>query len=760
FFFQYSSFLVIQRPSKKTGFCFKIWHPLEKSIWAQKGPNNEQFGAITFPLPMNYLICRASDDTAGRCWIDALELTMKCSKLLKKPYSTSLQNDDLILNSQITSSPSTTAGDGVFLNTSFSDNDFESSRLATKEEDDRMSDASVDISKASRSGSSHSDSSQDLLYEDDNETPYVAAPPEEMGELGNAAQTEEVAEENKSLIMHLLKQVRPGMDLSKVVLPTFILEPRSFLEKLSDYYHHCDILEEAVNSPDPLIRMKTIIKFYLSGFYKKPKGLKKPYNPVLGEVYRCFFHHTKADSKTFYLAEQLRFSNEMLLLLLLALPVINAEPIPRPCGTMRSFFSTESRIVGGETASEYAWPWQVYLTLNGMFICGGTLIDRQHVITSAHCIAKPVNNASDLFVRVGAQNMVREGYYAGKNYRISKKFIHENYSIPEYGYDIAILRLNYTVDISDTVNFVCLPTSSNFNVSMYQPVVITGFGLTSEGGYLPYRLQQGVIQVLPTCSLAYPWFNSATQICAGLLGGGRDTCQGDSGGPLVYKPRKSDQWIILWQRVTAAIKQNDQVSATEEKTIIEDEQRKQIKQRKATSTEWHPRLFNIDPNSKEWIYTYSDARPWDAHNDISTFENNFIICTRTRHRAQNMNHTNKSSSRNNSIINPVGRSSALTRGPSPSLNNIRDDEAQYLAPNINNQASLLLNSSDDVTSTLKRMDTTLSRISQRLDMCEKDLHYLKSNRKTHEHNQVNSFSSYIQLILIIIVAIILKYIFH
>ncbi len=46
--------------------------------------------------------------------------------------------------------------------------------------------------------------------------------------------------------MHLLKQVRPGMDLSKVVLPTFILEPRSLLEKLSDYYYHCDILEEYV----------------------------------------------------------------------------------------------------------------------------------------------------------------------------------------------------------------------------------------------------------------------------------------------------------------------------------------------------------------------------------------------------------------------------------------------------------------------------------------------------------------------------------
>ena len=39
-------------------------------------------------------------------------------------------------------------------------------------------------------------------------------------------------------------QVRPGMDLSRVVLPTFILEPRSFLEKLADYYYHADFLTE------------------------------------------------------------------------------------------------------------------------------------------------------------------------------------------------------------------------------------------------------------------------------------------------------------------------------------------------------------------------------------------------------------------------------------------------------------------------------------------------------------------------------------
>ena len=42
----------------------------------------------------------------------------------------------------------------------------------------------------------------------------------------------------------MLLQVRPGMDLSTVVLPTFILEPRSFLDKLSDFYYHSDLLTQ------------------------------------------------------------------------------------------------------------------------------------------------------------------------------------------------------------------------------------------------------------------------------------------------------------------------------------------------------------------------------------------------------------------------------------------------------------------------------------------------------------------------------------
>jgi hypothetical protein len=61
----------------------------------------------------------------------------------------------------------------------------------------------------------------------------------------------------------------------------------------------------AVKEDEPFNRMKSVVKWYLSGFYKKPKGLKKPYNPILGETFRCYWEHPNG-TKTFYIAEQVR----------------------------------------------------------------------------------------------------------------------------------------------------------------------------------------------------------------------------------------------------------------------------------------------------------------------------------------------------------------------------------------------------------------------------------------------------------------------
>ncbi|NXH19876.1 OSBL8 protein, partial [Bucco capensis] len=188
----------------------------------------------------------------------------------------------------------------------FKDQDMYSDK-SDKENDHEESD-NDGLGKSEESDSDTSERQDDSYVDpepiDIKETTYLEQSPEELGEAGEASQTEVVSEENKSLIWTLLKQVRPGMDLSKVVLPTFILEPRSFLDKLSDYYYHADFLSEAALEENAYNRMKKVVKWYLSGFYKKPKGLKKPYNPILGETFRCMWIHPRTNSKTFYIAEQ------------------------------------------------------------------------------------------------------------------------------------------------------------------------------------------------------------------------------------------------------------------------------------------------------------------------------------------------------------------------------------------------------------------------------------------------------------------------
>ncbi|XP_007552734.1 PREDICTED: oxysterol-binding protein-related protein 9 isoform X1 [Poecilia mexicana] len=99
----------------------------------------------------------------------------------------------------------------------------------------------------------------------------------------------ESVEEHKSVIMHLLSQVRLGMDLTKVVLPTFILERRSLLEMYADFFAHPDLFVSIADQPEPRERMVQVVKWYLSAFHagRNDSVAKKPYNPILGEVFFC-----------------------------------------------------------------------------------------------------------------------------------------------------------------------------------------------------------------------------------------------------------------------------------------------------------------------------------------------------------------------------------------------------------------------------------------------------------------------------------------
>ncbi|XP_006636415.2 oxysterol-binding protein-related protein 11 [Lepisosteus oculatus] len=96
-------------------------------------------------------------------------------------------------------------------------------------------------------------------------------------------------EEQRSVILHLLSQLKLGMDLTRVVLPTFILEKRSLLEMYADFMSHPDLFLAISDGRSPEERMVRFVEYYLTSFHEGRKGAiaKKPYNPIIGETFHC-----------------------------------------------------------------------------------------------------------------------------------------------------------------------------------------------------------------------------------------------------------------------------------------------------------------------------------------------------------------------------------------------------------------------------------------------------------------------------------------
>lgn len=106
-----------------------------------------------------------------------------------------------------------------------------------------------------------------------------------------------------AIIQSMIKQMRNGTPIYRVQLPIFLQEPRSLLERYGDFCSHADLITCVSDAPNPELRFLAVVKFYLSGWHARPKELRNPFNPILGEVFKCHYEH--ADSTTQYIAEQI-----------------------------------------------------------------------------------------------------------------------------------------------------------------------------------------------------------------------------------------------------------------------------------------------------------------------------------------------------------------------------------------------------------------------------------------------------------------------
>uniref|UniRef100_A0A8B9TKN5 Peptidase S1 domain-containing protein n=1 Tax=Anas platyrhynchos TaxID=8839 RepID=A0A8B9TKN5_ANAPL len=196
------------------------------------------------------------------------------------------------------------------------------------------------------------------------------------------------------------------------------------------------------------------------------------------------------------------------------------------------------RVLGGRPAAIEWWPWQVSLQYRTEHICGGSVIEPGWILTAAHCFK---NNPVIPNWRVKAGSDLLSG---SVTLAVEKVFLAEVTPPSPKDNDIALVKLQSPLQVSDRIKPICLPYFDEELVPGTS-LWVTGWGYTKEHGKLSETLQQAEVKLVDTtsCNLAaYHGEVTEKMLCAGVPQGGVDTCQGDSGGPLMYLGR---HWQVV-----------------------------------------------------------------------------------------------------------------------------------------------------------------------------------------------------------------------
>ncbi|KAL2080601.1 hypothetical protein ACEWY4_024394 [Coilia grayii] len=367
-----------------------------------------------------------------------------------------------------------------------------------------------------------------------------------------------VLDDQRSIILHLLSQLKLGMDLTRVVLPTFILEKRSLLEMYANFMAHPDMFLAITTGTTPEERMVRFVEYYLTAFHEGRKGAvaKKPYNPVLGETFHCSWAVPRDRVRP------LRTHAH-------TLGPANRDPVgpdDSPTDSYRVWFVAEQVShhppVSGfycecpekkMCVNAHVWTKSKFMGMSvGVSMVGEGVLcllehDEEYVFTLPCAYARSILTVP--WVELGGKvsiNCAKSGYAATVTFHTK----------PFYGGKVH--RVTAEVKHTTTSTIVC-KAQGEWN------------------GTLEFTYSSGETKVIDTAKL--PVIRKRLR-------------------PIERQGRTESR--RLWQHVTTALKEGNIDAATEHKHCLEERQRGEERQRAANNMPWKPKYFIKEGDG--WVY--------------------------------------------------------------------------------------------------------------------------------------------------------------
>lgn len=197
--------------------------------------------------------------------------------------------------------------------------------------------------------------------------------------------------------------------------------------------------------------------------------------------------------------------------------------------------------VGGQPATR-AYPHMAAVESDGSFICGGSLVSPDQVLTAAHCVAD-APTASRYTVGLGSNDRTAEP----ERLQVVSVTVHESYGASSARNDVALLKLAMP---SGQPPIALLDPAQRERWRPGTSARVTGWGTKFNPDLLGLTattfLQEVDVPVVDdaTCRENNASFDGVSQLCAGLRGGGKDACQGDSGGPMTVPGDRGQDVLV------------------------------------------------------------------------------------------------------------------------------------------------------------------------------------------------------------------------